>query len=464
MKWGPAGDIYLIDWHDQNPCHQTQPDDWDYERGRVYRIQLKGTKTKKAEDLGKKTVDELQSAARRTHEPVASPGRPLRLLERTAAEATRRGRARWRPIDADRGASRESPDCDRRDRSCRRRCRVHPRRGRSSNAPASRRDDPVMPQLADRRTGRPSTDARRRRGSPTLQPQRPDRRRPPRTRLRRDPARRQARRDAARSARSWPTRRTRRTRSSRNSCGSRTRRSWRADEARSADNSRNPPLAGRSELAWLAEQAPDNAFVRDQIVPKVMRRLVATGQADDLKLCVEFVAKLKDAASREKALDGLVDRARRADRGRARGLGRAAGRDREGATTRSSCALANKLAVSFRDPAALKRAVETAANTGLAADVRAEAVRQLGPLKATETIALLLEHGPQGRGRRGAGRGRPRAGGVRQPEHPDRPPRRLEGLPEGAAAGRGEHARHPQGVGEGAARRRWPTRRSTAPR
>ena len=54
LRWGPNGDIYLIDWHDQNPCHQTNPDDWDYERGRVYRIQLKGTKTKKAEDLGKK--------------------------------------------------------------------------------------------------------------------------------------------------------------------------------------------------------------------------------------------------------------------------------------------------------------------------------------------------------------------------------------------------------------------------
>jgi hypothetical protein len=25
LRWGPAGDIYLIDWHDQNPCHQTDP-------------------------------------------------------------------------------------------------------------------------------------------------------------------------------------------------------------------------------------------------------------------------------------------------------------------------------------------------------------------------------------------------------------------------------------------------------
>src|SRR5215510_13131247 len=60
------------------------------------------------------------------------------------------------------------------------------------------------------------------------------------------------------------------------------------------------------QLAWLAEEAPKNEFVRDSIVPKVMRRLVATGQASDLKLCVEFVAKLKDAAAREKALEGLV--------------------------------------------------------------------------------------------------------------------------------------------------------------
>ena len=59
MRWGPNGDIYLIDWHDQNPCHQAAADSWDYERGRVYRIQLKGTTPKKAEDLGKKTDAEL---------------------------------------------------------------------------------------------------------------------------------------------------------------------------------------------------------------------------------------------------------------------------------------------------------------------------------------------------------------------------------------------------------------------
>src|SRR5262245_37950766 len=69
MKWGSAGDIYLIDWHDQHPCHQTNPDDWDYEHGRVYRIQLKGTKTKKPEDLSKLTKIEWFKLAKDSDNP-----------------------------------------------------------------------------------------------------------------------------------------------------------------------------------------------------------------------------------------------------------------------------------------------------------------------------------------------------------------------------------------------------------
>ena len=51
------------------------PDDWDYERGRVYRIQLKGTKTKKAEDLGKLTVAELKPLLN-SLEPVSATNGP----------------------------------------------------------------------------------------------------------------------------------------------------------------------------------------------------------------------------------------------------------------------------------------------------------------------------------------------------------------------------------------------------
>ena len=59
LRWGPNGEIYCIDWHDQNPCHQAGADSWDYEHGRVFRIQPKGLKTKKAENLGAKTNAEL---------------------------------------------------------------------------------------------------------------------------------------------------------------------------------------------------------------------------------------------------------------------------------------------------------------------------------------------------------------------------------------------------------------------
>src|SRR5262245_36667398 len=62
LRWGHNGEIYCIDWHDQNPCHQTNPDDWEYERGRVYRIQPKGLKTKKAEDLEALAQKDLYSA------------------------------------------------------------------------------------------------------------------------------------------------------------------------------------------------------------------------------------------------------------------------------------------------------------------------------------------------------------------------------------------------------------------
>src|SRR5205823_5351953 len=143
------------------------------------------------------------------------------------------------------------------------------------------------------------------------------------------------------------------------------------------------------ELEWLAKEAPDNAFVRDQIVPKVMRRLVATAQPADLKLCVEFVAKVKDATTRERALDGLAVALAGQSVDAPEGWAALQAEIGKGGD-RKLVALANKLAVVFRDPAALKRAVEIAANTGLPAAERAEAVRQLGAIRAPETIALLL--------------------------------------------------------------------------
>src|SRR5262249_60031178 len=59
LRWGPDGSIYLIDWHDQNPCHQAPPDSWDQTHGRIYKIQRKDNKGGPAPDLSKKTDREL---------------------------------------------------------------------------------------------------------------------------------------------------------------------------------------------------------------------------------------------------------------------------------------------------------------------------------------------------------------------------------------------------------------------
>src|SRR5205807_6087203 len=59
MRWGPDGSIYVIDWHDQNPCHQAALDSWDMTHGRIYRIQRTGKPGGSAVDLSKRSSPEL---------------------------------------------------------------------------------------------------------------------------------------------------------------------------------------------------------------------------------------------------------------------------------------------------------------------------------------------------------------------------------------------------------------------
>src|SRR5262245_41027248 len=59
LRWGPDGSIYVIDWHDQNPCHQAPPDAWDYTHGRIYKIQPTGTKPHATFDMNTMTSSVL---------------------------------------------------------------------------------------------------------------------------------------------------------------------------------------------------------------------------------------------------------------------------------------------------------------------------------------------------------------------------------------------------------------------
>jgi putative membrane-bound dehydrogenase-like protein len=59
MRYGPDGNVYLIDWYDKQACHRNEPEIWDRSNGRVYKISYRGTKPVTAVDLRKKSDQEL---------------------------------------------------------------------------------------------------------------------------------------------------------------------------------------------------------------------------------------------------------------------------------------------------------------------------------------------------------------------------------------------------------------------
>jgi len=389
LRWGPLGDIYVLDWHDQNPCHQTNPDDWDYDRGRIFRIQLKGTKPQKAEDLGKKTRAQLSELAvlsknpweRRTalrlvaenDEKVNLQGVPeelflnglmmmasfpkgvedanLKFWTDTAIPVLRKGRPENRAF-VYRTLSQYATTQPQLVQYLAKEAEIE------SSAIARRELASTAIRFADKHNVTPLLRA--------LLSHKEDAKDPVIPQL------------------VWIAYEKSLAKASRDRKGADTKN----------DNADEPLPGGRgslgNELTWLAEQAPANEFVRDQIVPKVMRRLVATGKPDDLKLCIAFATKLKDVNSREKALEGLsialAGQAVDAPEGWA-ALQAEIAKD----NNPKLIALSNKLSVSFRDPAAVKRALDIAANAALPLEARTEAIRQLATLKADDAVAVLFK-------------------------------------------------------------------------
>ncbi len=363
LKWGPNGDIYLIDWHDQNPCHQAAADAWDYERGRVYRIQLKGRPAKKATDLGIKDAQTLTTMAMRGPDPwtqrtalrLMQGGRPDhdtvhfrgtaaddRLRAVLLGHVTKADDARHRAFFSGRligEMGRGRPDV----------------RAFTYRSLAGVADAPTVQRLATEAGVEPSPVARRELASAAvrladtqdvtllvhalmLHPE-----------------------DANDPLIPHLT--------------------WLAYEkviAKSAE----------PELAWLAAQSPTNILVRDRIVPKVMRRLVATGKPRDLKLCLKFVADATDRFTREKALDGLA--VALSDKTVSPPANWPAVRDAVAADTLLS-PLADKLAVAFRDPTAGDRATAVLTDGTRPTADRVEAVRQLARLRGPAVKRALLK-------------------------------------------------------------------------
>jgi putative membrane-bound dehydrogenase-like protein len=392
LRWGPLGDIYLIDWHDQNPCHQTNPDDWDYDRGRVYRIQLKGTKPKKADDLGKKTDEELvgmwndqnpyrvRTAMRllgdryRTDPDNPVSGATLKPIRERPDDI----RAYWPRIasvhDLTMPAGGLSEFLERKSPALRmwagRMFAEHVKAGEEAKAigvaakfagtetvPAVRRElASAAIRLADTHDVAPLVRALMARKEDAKDPVIPQLVWLAYEKVLSKPAGNAPQPDPVRE---------------------------------DGKASSLPPTPVEAELAWLAGQAPDNPFVRDAIVPKVMRRLVATGKPDDLEACLKFAAALKDGPTREKALDGLAAALAGQTVPPPKAWPALSVAVLDGGDPAQQ-ALLKKLAVSFRDPAAIRRALDAAANVKLSAEVRAEAVRQLAALKPAEAVKLLI--------------------------------------------------------------------------
>ena len=379
MKWGPNGDIFLIDWHDQNPCHQTNPDDWDYERGRVYRIQLKGTKTKKAEDLSKKTDDQLLDIVEST-DPFHSRTAARLLGERASAP---NGDALTKELsEVGRSFARFNAATQ----------TTYYQNGLAKNITEDTKGFvKIPPKFEEQYTASQVLMIRAASQADNMTPEVISAFAVVAKEVKGATVRRELASAAIRLSEKHdvtPLLRALMAHKEDAKDPVIPQLVWLAYE-RIIAKKEGASTPAEKELVWLAEEAPKNEFVRDQIVPKVMRRLVATGQPSDLRLCVEFVTKLKDADARAKALEGLAIALDKQSINAPEGW---AALQSEIAKENNAkhVALANKLAVVFRDPAALKRAVEIVANTGLAADVRAEAARQLGSIRAPETVALLL--------------------------------------------------------------------------
>jgi putative membrane-bound dehydrogenase-like protein len=91
MRYGPDGNVYLLDWYDKQACHVGgKVDAWDRDNGRIYKISYRGSKPVIDLDLAKKSDKELIELLESKNEWYVRHA--LRLLqERTANKELDKG-------------------------------------------------------------------------------------------------------------------------------------------------------------------------------------------------------------------------------------------------------------------------------------------------------------------------------------------------------------------------------------
>jgi putative heme-binding domain-containing protein len=363
LRWGPNADIYLSDWHDQNPCHQAAPDSWDYERGRIYRIQKTGTVTKKPRDLGAispkflgtalldsnpygyrtalRLLIEHENELALTEKVAVTQGEPERILRNLwALDSTGVHTVALTPLGKSISAELENPivtrwkirlAADVLESKHQELVEKYGEALTTSTTPSLRLE---LASLAVRCGGGLETISLLH----ALLRQRTDAT---------DPA--------------IPLM------------------LWWAYEPKLAANA-------KAELGWLQANAAGNPLITNHILPRAMRRFVATGKADDLNGCLAFVAVTSDAV-RLRALEGLAVALQGRQIDMPAAWAELAPKLESDPATK---VLAQKLAVSFRDPKAGERALAVIHDVQKPSAERVEAARQLGQLKPPTALTVLL--------------------------------------------------------------------------
>jgi putative membrane-bound dehydrogenase-like protein len=382
LRWGPNGEIYCIDWHDQNPCSQADPNSWDYEHGRVFRLQTKGLKTKKAEDLGKKHDSDLVSLLITAENPYAYRT-ALRLLSERGSKVAAAEREGLGTLAATGAADSH--------------LRLRGLWGAQSvgGMEEERYTDDGL--LENRTTAMKAWTIRYTGESDSHL-------------LKAEPLWEKV--NAHKIDQFVELAKTTKAPELRLQLASTARRLAKTREVGPLlhalmghkEDAKDPVIpqmlwlayeekltsSAKAELDWLKDNAAGNALVADTIVPRTMRRLVAAGKADDLAACVAFIGSLKDTSVRLKALGGLslALENRQVDPPAGwKAVSAELLKDPDAEVQR----LARHLAVNFQDPEAIRRALAVARDTKRPPGERVEAVHDLALTHRDFALKPLLE-------------------------------------------------------------------------
>lgn len=375
LRWGPDGSIYCIDWHDQNPCHQAAAESWDYQRGRIYKFRPKQSAKGEAQaaDLSKKASKDLVAYLQndnpyyyRTALRILSERRSGEL--RTAAEELLldekksdlvRLRALWAYYAT--GAQElppttlKSPDRATvflRDASPDLRSWIIRLAGETQPTFLA----PLLNTLAEIPEKAPqvrlqiASFAQR----PTF--------RPP-TNLESLHALMRHKEDVNDPCLPLMI--------------------WLAYEP-------YVPEHPKQILGFLNKNSSGNALITNEILPRTMRRLAATGKAEDLNACIAFLGDVKDSTVRRQALEGLTlaFKNRQADAPPAwKNVFPELAKDSD----KQVQGMARKLAVNFQDAQAIARVIKVVADQSKAVTERLDGLRDLALAHPPQALPVLQE-------------------------------------------------------------------------